>query len=159
MNRIVTRPPGHKVTSIAVKNINKKFRLNELFIKKVIVEILKILKRPWDIKLDIVFLSDRDMMSFNKKYRCEDRATDVLSFDLGSCGQILISSDTALRNSAIFGTSFEEEIVLYVIHGILHLFGYNDETTAQKNRMSGKESRILKKLCVKLNFSKVSTRR
>jgi len=145
---------GDHVSGIVVKNSNKKFDLNERFIKKIVAEILKILKKPRHTRLEIAFLSDSVIKPLNKKYRRSGRATDVLSFDLGFCGQILISSDTALKNSKIFDTSFEEEIILYVIHGILHLFGYDDETASRKNRMSAKENIVLKKLCQK-NFSKV----
>lgn len=139
---------------IVVRNTNKRFKLNERLVKEVVAEILKILKKRRKIGLEVVFLSDKEIQQVNKKYKHSDRPTDVLSFDLGSCGQILISSDTALRNSGIFNTPFEKEIVLYVIHGILHLFGYDDETAAQKKRMSRKENLILKRLCQK-NFSKV----
>ncbi|MBI5124522.1 MAG: rRNA maturation RNase YbeY [Candidatus Omnitrophica bacterium] len=137
-----------------VRNANNRFKLNERYIKKIVAEILKILKKTRKIDLEIVFLSDKEIRRFNKRYKHSDGSTDVLSFDLGSCGQILISSDTALSNSSIFNTPFEEEVVLYVIHGILHLFGYDDETEAQKRKMSKKESAILKRLCQK-NFSKV----
>lgn len=144
---------------VVVKNTNKRFSLNERFIKKVVAEILKILKKPSDANLEIVFLSDASIKPFNKRYKYKDRPTDVLSFDLGTCGQILISSDTALSNSKIFNTSFAEEIVLYVIHGILHLFGYEDETLKAKKRMSKKENTILERLCAKENLSKVLMRR
>jgi probable rRNA maturation factor len=143
-----------KLSSIVVINSNKRFSLSEKFIKNIAVEILNILKKPLDTGLEIIFLSDPAIKPLNKRYRQSDRATDVLSFDLGSCAQILISSDMALRNSRTFGTSFEEEIILYVIHGILHFFGYDDENAAQKKRMSAKQSILLKKLCQK-NFSKV----
>ncbi|MDP3791993.1 MAG: rRNA maturation RNase YbeY [Candidatus Omnitrophota bacterium] len=150
---------GHRVSGVVVKNANKKFSLNEPLIKRIGVEILEILGKPRDTKLDIVFLSDKAIKPVNKKYKHSDRATDVLSFDLGECGQILISSDTALKNSKVFGTLFEEEIILYVIHGILHLFGYDDETAREKKKMSAKENRILKILCAKSSFSKVLTPR
>jgi len=139
---------------VVVKNANKKFNLNEKFIKKIAAEVLQILKKPKDTKLEVVFLSDSAIKPLNKRYRQSDRATDVLSFDLGFCGQVLISSDAALKNSKIFDTSFGKEIVLYVVHGILHLFGYDDEIISQKKKMLKKENDILKKLCQK-NFSKV----
>jgi probable rRNA maturation factor len=154
MSRKATKRQRNKETSIVVKNINKKFGLNELLIKKIVAEVLKILKKPVDTKLDIVFLSDKAIRPINKKYKHSNRATDVLSFDLGSCGQILISSDAALKNSRIFKTSFEKEIILYVVHSILHLFGYDDETRLEKKRMEALENNILKRLCQK-NFSKV----
>lgn len=139
---------------IEVKNLNKKHRINERFITGIAKEVLKILGKGSRIELGIVFLSDAAIKPINKRYRNRNRATDVLSFDLGPCGQILISSDTALKNSCIFRTSFEEEIILYVIHGILHLFGYDDETKTEKSRMSKKEKAVLNKLC-RRNFSKV----
>lgn len=142
------------MTSVIIKNLNHRFKINTRFIKKIVAEILKILRKPGNTKLEVVFLSDKAIRPINKKYRCRDRATDVLSFDLGCCGQILISSDTALKNSRTFKTSFEEELTLYVIHGILHLAGYDDEARQEKKRMSEKEDRILKRLCQK-NFSKV----
>ena len=163
----VTRSPlrlrsgqaGHHVTSIVVKNANKKFSLNEKFIKKIVADILKILKSSRNTKLEIVFLSDRAIESLNRRYKNESRATDVLSFDLDFCGQILISSDMALENSRVFNTPFENELVLYVVHGILHLFGYDDQKPKEKLKMFKKQSSILERLCAKVNLSKVLTRR
>ena len=130
---------------IKVKNLNKRYKLNERFLKKVSADIIKMLKKP-DAELEIVFLSDVAIRPFNKKYKHSDRATDVLSFDLDGLGEILISSDMALKNSSIFGTSFEEELVLYVIHGILHLCGYGDKTPAKKKEMRRREDFCLELL-------------
>lgn len=142
-------------TNIVVKNLNKKFRINERFIKKTAKDILDILHKQKC--LEIIFLGDTEIKPINKKYKRRDAPTDVLSFELGDLGEIIISSDTALKNSAIFHTSFEEEIVLYVIHGILHLFGYDDGTVREKKRMSKKEDDVMRAVCQK-NFSKVLTR-
>lgn len=144
-----------QASEVVVVNANKSFRINESFIKKIAEHTLKILRKTGAKKLDIVFLSDPAIRQLNKRYKNRNSATDVLSFDLGSFGQILISSDTALKNSARFKSSFEEELVLYVIHGILHLFGYDDTTDAAKRMMSDKEERLLERLCEKLSFSKV----
>jgi probable rRNA maturation factor len=73
-------------------------------------------------------------------------------------GEVLISSDTAARNAKAFGTTFGEEIVLYVIHGMLHLFGYDDGDAVSGARMLKREKEILKKICMKEDLSKVSTR-
>lgn len=145
--------------SIVVRNLNKKFRINERFIKEIAARVLKILKSPRDIKLEIIFLSDAAIRTLNKKYKHRDAPTDVLSFDLGESGEVIISADTASRNSEYFGTFFEKELVLYVIHGILHLYGYNDGTAPQKRRMSNKENHILRRLCASTNLSKALMRR
>ena len=145
--------------NIVVSNLNKKHRIDEKFIKKIVENILKILKKSSNTKLEIVFLNDRTIKPLNKRYKDADRATDVLSFNLGSCGQILISSDMALRNSRVFNTPLEKELVLYVIHGILHLFGYDDEKPKARSRMLRKQDSVLEILCTKISLSRVLTRR
>lgn len=157
VKRVGYKSTGAQDASIVVKNLNKKFKLNERFIKKITEDVLDILKKSRGTKLEIVFLSDKEIRSLNRKYKRRDAATDVLSFELGDLGEIIISSDTALKNSAIFHTSFEEEIILYVIHGILHLFGYDDETVRERKRMSKKEDVVLKALCQE-KFSKALMR-
>ena len=67
MNKKATRSQGHQVAGIVVKNFNRKFNLNEKFIKKVTTKILKLLKKSPSKNLDIVFLSDRAIRPFNKK--------------------------------------------------------------------------------------------
>jgi probable rRNA maturation factor len=142
---------------IAVSNLNKKHGINERLVTDIARSILKILKKQ-NADLEIIFLSDKAIKPVNKKYKGRNRATDVLSFELGSCGQILISSDMALKNSRAFDTHFERELILYVIHGILHLFGYDDENPKAKSRMFKKQGSILEMLCAKTDLSKVLTR-
>ena len=69
---------------IAVSNLNKKHRINERFVRDIAKRILKALKKD-DAKLEIVFLSDAAIKRVNEKYKHSDKATDVLSFELGSC--------------------------------------------------------------------------
>ena len=144
--------------NIAVSNLNKKYGINERFAGKIARDILKIINKE-DAVLEIIFLSNDAIRPINKRYKGRDRATDVLSFDLDSCGQLLISSDMAMRNSRIYNTPFEKELALYVIHGILHLFGYDDDTPKARTRMSKKQDSILEILCAKASLSKVLTRR
>jgi probable rRNA maturation factor len=152
---------------IIVRNLNKRYKLSGRFVKKLTLETLKALKKPVDTNLEIVFLSDPAMRLYNKRYKGSDRFTDVLSFriegpELGAgefLGEILISSDRAKANSKSFNTIFEEELVRYVIHGILHLFGYDDITRPERSRMSEKETEVLKCLCKEQNLSRVLTPR
>ncbi|MFA6078904.1 MAG: rRNA maturation RNase YbeY [Candidatus Omnitrophota bacterium] len=153
---------------IRVDNLNSSRPLDEAFIKRLALKALPFVKVPEKVQIEIVILDDKRIRALNKKYKRADRPTDVLSFDIGGpvpskpgtfFGVIYISSDTASRNSKVFNTSFDEELVLYVIHGILHLFGYEDERPKDRLKMSKKQERILKILCTKENLSRVSTRR
>lgn len=148
-----------------VKNLNKKYRLNEKFLDNIISEILKYIKK--DIEVEVVLLNDSAIKKINKKYLNKNRSTDVISFridrrefgNIKDLGEIFISADTAWKNSKIYGMSFEDEIVLYLIHGILHLFGYDDMTAGEKLSMSKKETEILDYICTKEDLSRVLTRR
>lgn len=149
----------------AIANYNRRYRPNRAFIKKIIVKILKLIKRPLKMELEVVFLDDKRMRELNRRYKNKDRATDVLSFRIereefgseGLLGEIFISLDTALRNSKIFKIRFEDEIALYIIHGLLHIFGYDDRTRKEKSRMSKRQNHILRGLCEKEDLSKVLT--
>lgn len=109
--------------------------------------------------LEILFVGDREMRKFNKRFKGRGSTTDVLAFGLGSVGSIIISLDTASRNSKIFGAFLHEEILRYVIHGILHLFGYDDGSRSDRLRMAAKEDAILGSLCTNTDLSKVLTQR
>ena len=150
-----------------VENKNRSYAINASFIKKVIGQTLRWLRRSKDIDIEVIFVDDPAIKKLNKTYKKTDRTTDVLSFGLDAgvfgikklVGSIFISLDTARSNAERFGTSFEEEVVLYVIHGILHLVGYDDGTRAEIRRMRAEEKRILERVCKAGNLSKVLTRR
>ena len=103
-----------------------------------------------------MFVSRQKIKSLNKKYLHRQYATDVLAFDLRSGveakqkrllnGEIIISLDAAKQNHKTFQTSLAQEIVLYVIHGILHLLGYDDHSPADIKRMRRKERELLEYL-------------
>ena len=152
---------------IKVINSNKFFSLNVKFIEAIALKVLKSLKKDKVTEIDIVFLDDAAIKKLNKRYKNEDTPTDVLSFNIDGrefkrrevLGEIFISLDTARRNSKLFGVVFEDEIVRYVVHGILHLFDYDDLDKAEKAKMWHKQERLLKELCKQETLSKVLTRR
>jgi probable rRNA maturation factor len=99
------------------------------------------------------FCDDKEIVIYNKKYLSHNYETDILTFyyenDVNSIdGDILISTETIKRNSVKYKTSFENELFRVVIHGVLHLCGYDDSTHGQKINMRKKENFYLKKLFV-----------
>jgi probable rRNA maturation factor len=155
------------MAKVEVINQHRSFKISGPFVKKIAGRILKSIGNEEGVELEIIFLDDASIIELNSRYKKEDSPTDVLSFMIdraefgeeSSLGEIFISLDAARRNSIEFGAAFEEEIVLYIIHGILHLFGYDDTTAAKKRRMSARQSGILKRLCGKETLSRVLTRR
>jgi rRNA maturation RNase YbeY len=94
--------------------------------------------------LSLVFLGETRMRAINKKYLGHDYVADVLTFDLGeSLGEIIICPRMAAANAVLYKTSTEKEIILYVIHGILHLKGFNDHALKDIIQMRKMENALL----------------
>jgi len=94
-------------------------------------------------ELSVLLADDRKIRTLNKQYRGQDRATDVLSFSQNDeeeeskpsyhlMGDVVISAVTAKRQAAEHGLTLEEEIVLLLIHGILHLLGFDHERSNEE---------------------------
>jgi probable rRNA maturation factor len=84
------------------------------------------------------------MRAINKKYLNHDDVTDVLTFDFGdTCGEIIICPHVARLQARAHQTSTENEIVLYVIHGILHLAGFDDHGPRDILQMRRMEEKLL----------------
>ena len=91
-------------------------------------------------EISIVLVSDRRMAALHKQFMNIDGPTDVLTFQHG---EIFISVETAQENAAQFGTTTDDEIRLYIVHGLLHLRGFDDLTPAQARRMDSVQQRIV----------------
>lgn len=109
-------------------------------------------------RLTITLVSDRRMRLLNRMYRSLDQPTDVLAFPnepdfphehhaQWDLGDVIISTETAARYAARYGISFEREIQQLVIHGVLHLCGYDHET--DHGQMRQLERRLRRKLLSK----------
>jgi rRNA maturation RNase YbeY len=94
-------------------------------------------------ELSVLLADDRKIRTLNKQYRGQDRATDVLSFSQNDeeeeskssyqlMGDVVISAVTAKRQAAEHGLTLEQEIVLLLIHGILHLLGFDHERSNEE---------------------------
>lgn len=105
-----------------------------------------------------MLVDDKQIRRLNKQYRGTDRPTDVLAFgqlkdyaiDIPGepviLGDVVISVETAERQAAEMKHSLAEELDLLVIHGVLHLLGYSDETDAEAAQMRKRERAILGQL-------------
>lgn len=98
----------------------------------------------------VVLTGDADIRTLNKTYRGLDRATDVLSFDIGDglaqgepLGDVVISIDTARRQAREYGAPLRTELVRLVVHGTLHLCGYDHRERREAARMHGLTRRLV----------------
>jgi len=94
--------------------------------------------------LNIVIVNDRQIAELNRQFHQTDGATDVLSFDYGGGqGELIVSVERACAQARQFRSTASRELALYVIHGILHLSGYDDLAPRPRVRMRVAERRLL----------------
>ena len=97
--------------------------------------------------INIIFCSDNYILDVNMKYLQHDYFTDIITFDYCEgkvlSGDLFISVDSVRENSIEFGTDFEEELHRVIVHGVLHLIGYDDHTDEDKKMMRQKENYYL----------------
>ena len=95
-------------------------------------------------ELSFLFCDDAHLHKLNVEFLNHDTLTDVITFDYSTLneisGEIFISIDRVRENASEFQQSFEVEIRRVMIHGLLHLCGYNDKTTKEKSLMSDREN-------------------
>jgi len=98
-------------------------------------------------EISYIFCSDEKIIDVNRQYLKHDYYTDIITFDYtnGSkiSGDIFISLDTVKSNSEIFQTSYEQELLRTIIHGILHLCGINDKGPGEREIMEKNEDKAL----------------
>ena len=97
--------------------------------------------------INVIFCSDNYILDVNMKYLQHDYFTDIITFDYCEgkvlSGDLFISVDSVRENSIEFGTDFEEELHRVIVHGVLHLIGYDDHTDEDKKVMRQKENYYL----------------
>jgi rRNA maturation RNase YbeY len=108
-------------------------------------------ERGWNREVDLagaaVFLvDDRQIGTVHGEFFGDSSATDVITFPLGNYGEILVSVETARRQAVEFASSFERELTLYIVHGLLHLHGYEDGSTPGREEMARRQEALLEAL-------------
>jgi probable rRNA maturation factor len=135
---------------IQLENRQKNQKIEEASLKKVAQKILNDLECP-DGELSVVIVDDGQIREINRDYLQRDWPTNVISFAMREgeggefhpelLGDVVISADTAARDAAEAGLPFESELYFLLLHGVLHLFGYDHERGSEEDarRMEEKE--------------------
>ncbi|MCJ7466571.1 MAG: rRNA maturation RNase YbeY [Maribacter sp.] len=91
-----------------------------------------------------IFCSDTYLLGLNTKFLEHDTLTDIITFDYSAgnevAGDIFISIDRVSENAVRYKEDFNDELRRVMVHGILHLMGYNDKIKSEKDRMRAKET-------------------
>ena len=133
----------HYETDFLLENTESFIR----WIKSVILEENKELG-----EVNYIFCDDKYLLKKNIKYLDHDTLTDIITFNYCEgdiiSSDIMISIERVMENSSIFENSFSEELNRVMIHGILHLIGYNDKTDGEKEIIRKKEDYYVNKFVI-----------
>jgi probable rRNA maturation factor len=138
---IARRGPGKKLPTRALKKI---------------AEAILVLIGQADSELSLALVGNAEMQELNARYRRKDYPTDVLSFPIDESlpspsrllGDVIISVEKAREQAQQRGRTQDEEMVTLLIHGIVHLLGYDHERSAKEARvMKRLENKIYRQLC------------
>jgi len=97
--------------------------------------------------LNIIFCDDQYLLQINQDYLSHDYYTDIITFQYSTEpieGELFISIDRTRDNAADLGVEWSEELHRVIIHGVLHLLGYNDKSDAERTTMRQKEDLFLR---------------
>ncbi len=112
------------VEYVLIQEARSKNKIYKNFLKKVGID---------NIAINLILTNDKEIKKYNKKYLGRNTPTDVIAFSMiedsfispnNVVGDIIISLETVKKNGEIYKTGFKKELLLVVIHGVLHLLGY-----------------------------------
>ena len=142
---------------LEIINLQKHYPVDTKSIKKIVRGVLKFEKQ--DAELNVVFTDNKRIKEINKTFLGHNYATDVIAFayDESSLhkvflnestitGEIIISVEMAKKLAQKNDCAVEGEIALYLVHGLLHLFGYDDKQKKDAKKMHQREGELLSAL-------------
>lgn len=136
--------------SLLIEQAHADLHLDERMLRRLIEHVLA--EEGFAVRYLGVILTDHaTVLELNRTYLEHDYLTDVLSFSLSDeaspgravDGEVYVDLDTATERHDEFGASFEAEAARYVVHGLLHLLGYDDATPEERSAMQELEDRYL----------------
>jgi probable rRNA maturation factor len=140
-----------------VRNAQRRIRIDrealEEFCGRALAAVRRLPRRKAGVlhaldEMTVILVSDQRMAAVHQQFLKTAGPTDVITFQ---DGDIFVSVETAKRNARRFGTSLRDEIRLYVVHGLLHLHGFDDTTPAKSRVMDSIQRRIFNRLSTTRN--------
>lgn len=132
---------------VAVFNAHRSYRISRIMIEKCVRTVLG--RKHGEVS--VIFVDSRRCRTLNRTFLGHDYVTDVISFMLEPAprreGEVYVNLDRARQQAKDHGVSFTNEVLRLVIHGTLHLIGYDDATASERKRMTKQEDKYLR-LCL-----------
>jgi len=155
--------------SLVITNRQRAIPINTLLLRKITRTLLADLLQLDQFELGITIVRAPEMARINEAFLQHEGSTDVITFNYSESskletrnsklplhGELFICIDDALAQARQFHTSWQSELVRYVIHGVLHLRGFDDLRPADRRKMKREENRLLQKAARLFPLSKLA---
>lgn len=155
---------------LTIRNRQRTRGVNLRLLRQIATELLTEILELKTIELGITLVAAPEMGRINWEFLRHEGATDVITFDhtekqtsrrksaaAGAeiCGELFICVDKAITQARSFRTTWQAELVRYVVHGVLHLCGHDDHQVTTRRQMKREENRLVNSLGAKFAFSKL----
>ena len=146
--------------NLAIANRQRTKKINTRLLKQIAGELFAELKIV-EADLGIALVSAKEMATVNWQFLQHEGATDVITFDHESTrtklhGELFICVDVAMAQAKEFKSSWQSELVRYVVHGVLHLLGYDDLKPELRRKMKREENRLVRLLAKRFSLAQLS---
>ena len=136
---------------IFLNNKQDNIQVDTVFWNIFTIDICKLLKLDDNIEISITFVNNEEIQKLNKTYRAIDKPTDVLSFPFDNSfnlpikvlGDVVVSIEKAELQAKEYEHSITREVAFLIIHGILHLLGYDHQNLEQEEKMFSLQKKLL----------------
>jgi probable rRNA maturation factor len=132
--------------TVLVFNAHRRYRIKKKLVEGYVKRVLGRRKG----QVSVVFVDSHRCKSINRTFLHHNYVTDVISFTLEESslleGEVYVNLDRAKHQAKEYGVGFSDEVARLVIHGVLHLIGYNDMTGAERKRMRAREDEHVRRM-------------
>jgi len=154
--------------NIAIANRQRTKKINTRLLRQIAAGLFAELKIT-EVELGVNLVGAREMALINETFLQHEGPTDVITFDHRNCelrianceskihGELFICVDVALAQAKEFGTSWQSELVRYVVHGVLHLLGHDDLKPHLRRKMKREENRLVRRLAKRFSLAQLSS--
>jgi probable rRNA maturation factor len=157
-------PTATRTSQLLITNRQRTKKINTRFLKQVVAELFAELVIT-ESELGIHLVGAKAMARVNWQFLQHEGSTDVITFDHSEKrksgkrktlhGELFICVDEAVTQAKEFGTSWQAEAVRYVVHGVLHLLGYDDLKPDLRRTMKREENRLVRLLAKRFSFAQL----
>jgi probable rRNA maturation factor len=157
--------------AITIQNRQRSKRVNMALLRRITTNLFSEQVMLLSGELGVCLIADEEMTKLNEGFLRHEGSTDVITFDYSELGtrnpesgtvihgELYVCVDEAQRQARRFKTTWQSEVVRYIVHGVLHLLGHDDKRAAARKRMKRKENKLVSALAKKFPISKLARAR